>query len=477
VHGHVAEADPAGQPLRQGLVSEQKAPSRLEAPRTHLTFALKREGVDLLVLKRLFLAAGPDEFAALVKRHPTGAYARRVWFLYEWLTGRMLPLPDADQVAYVDAVDPALQYAGDGERSQRHRVRNNLPGPPAFCPLVFRTEALDRIIAQELSEEARAIIDRVPADIVARAAAFLMLDDSKASFAIEGERPAPSRLQRWAQAIGQAGARPLDLDELLGLQRLVIGDARFVELGLRTKGGFLGERDRDTWTPMPSHISARFDDLPRLMEGLLSFVRRSEALDPVVAAAGAAFGFVYIHPFEDGNGRIHRYLIHHVLAERGFNPAGLVFPVSSVILRQIANYRRVLEGFSRPRLSLIQWEETEEHNVRVLNDTADLYRYFDATPEAQFLYHCVETTIREGLPKETRLLQAYDRFIGQVGEFVDMPHATADLLFRFLKQNEGTLSKRAREREFRALTPEEVAQVEAFYARALGDPENQKPGF
>ncbi|HIP51694.1 MAG TPA: hypothetical protein EYG94_06355 [Campylobacterales bacterium] len=30
-----------------------------------------------------------------------------------------------------------------------------------------------------------------------------------------------------------------------------------------------------------------------------------------------AFSFVYIHPLEDGNGRIHRYLIHHVLAERG----------------------------------------------------------------------------------------------------------------------------------------------------------------
>ena len=96
-----------------------------------------------------------------------------------------------------------------------------------------------------------------------------------------------------------------------------------------------------------------------------------------------AFGFIYIHPFEDGNGRLHRYLIHHVLAERGFNPPGLVFPVSSVILRLIDDYRRVLEGTSRPLLPLIEWESTSRGNIRVLNDTGDFYRFFDATSCAE----------------------------------------------------------------------------------------------
>ena len=51
----------------------------------HLTFALKHEGLDLAVLKRLFRAAGPAPIEALVRATPTGSYARRVWFLYEWL--------------------------------------------------------------------------------------------------------------------------------------------------------------------------------------------------------------------------------------------------------------------------------------------------------------------------------------------------------------------------------------------------------
>ena len=113
----------------------------------HLTFALKHEGLDLAVLKRLFTATGPAPIEAVVKDTPTGTYARRVWFLYEWLTGLRLDLPDASRGAYPPVVDPRRQYAPAGETSSRHRVRNNLPGTPAFCPLVSRTETLERCIA------------------------------------------------------------------------------------------------------------------------------------------------------------------------------------------------------------------------------------------------------------------------------------------------------------------------------------------
>ena len=75
----------------------------------HLTFALKYEGLDLAVLKRLFEAVSPGEIEALVRAKPTGSYARRCWFLYEWLIGRRLDLPDADRASYVPAVDPDQQ--------------------------------------------------------------------------------------------------------------------------------------------------------------------------------------------------------------------------------------------------------------------------------------------------------------------------------------------------------------------------------
>jgi Fic family protein len=116
----------------------------------------------------------------------------------------------------------------------------------------------------------------------------------------------------------------LTLAELERLQKIVLVDARFVRLGLRTEGGFIGMHERTTQEPLPDHLSARAQDLPALVEGVIAFKHRAITgkLDPLVAAAAVAFGFVYIHPFEDGNGRLHRWLIHHVRA-RWLQPAGI----------------------------------------------------------------------------------------------------------------------------------------------------------
>src|SRR5271165_1744276 len=199
----------------------------------HLTFALKYEGLDLTVLKRLFLAAGAGAIETLVREKSTGAYARRIWFLYEWLTGHRLDLPNASTGRYVPVVDPEQQYVTKGENAPRYRVKNNLPGTPAFCPLVFRTEALEQFISLNLPDRARETVAGVPRDLLARTAAFLLLKDSRASYAIEGERPPQDRIQRWGRAIGEAGRQVLDRDELLRLQKIVLGDGRFIKLGFR----------------------------------------------------------------------------------------------------------------------------------------------------------------------------------------------------------------------------------------------------
>jgi hypothetical protein len=158
-----------------------------------------------------------------------------------------------------------------------------------------------------------------------------------------------------------------------------------------------------------------------------------------------------------------RYLIHHILAERDFNPPGVVFPVSAAILDQIETYKQVLESYSRRLLPLIEWESAPKFNVRVLNDTGDFYRFFDATSHAEFLYACVQRTIEHDLPEETVFLRRHDRFREQVDAFIDMPERSIELLFRFLHQNEGRLSNRAREKEFAALTDEEAHRIETIY--------------
>ena len=111
----------------------------------------------------------------------------------------------------------------------------------------------------------------------------------------------------------------------------------------------------------------------------------------------------------------------------------------------------------------IQCPRPERHH-------GDFYRYFtNATPHAEFLYACVQKTIEEDLPAETRFLQRYDDFRHQVEAFLDMPERLIDLLFRFLSQNDGRLSQRARTQEFSQLTDEEARRVEAIYGQTFSE--------
>ena len=103
-------------------------------------------------------------------------------------------------------LDPKAYFTGQAAPSRRHRVRDNLLGTGRFCPVIRRTKALDRVSSSSaLAEKARETVGRTGAHLVARAASFMLLADSRASFEIEGERPPRNRLERWGRAVLQAG--------------------------------------------------------------------------------------------------------------------------------------------------------------------------------------------------------------------------------------------------------------------------------
>ncbi|WP_430810128.1 MULTISPECIES: Fic family protein [unclassified Carboxylicivirga] len=431
----------------------------------HLVFAIKYEGINLLFFKYLFHTLTSDEVKELLAIEPTGQYSRKIWFLFEWLTGTTLDIPNLGVKNFVPLLDDKLQFAIEGQRSSRHRIINNLPGTPDFCPLIFKTPKLQAHIESKLSDTQNNYLNAIHKDVLQRAASFLLLKDSKASFTIEGENPGINRALRWGKAIGQAGTKELSIDELIRLQQLVIESKRFTQMGLRRQGGFVGEHDRMSGEPMPDHISARWQDLEPLMQGLIDTYKllESSGFDAVLAATGIAFGFVFIHPFVDGNGRIHRYLIHHILAKMRFSQQGIIFPVSASILNRIDDYRLVLEDYSHPILDFIEWKTTEDNNIEVTNQTIDYYRYFDATAQAEFLYDCVVDTIDKVIPAEVSYLQHYDTFKRYIDNTLEMPDKLVATLVRFLEQNNGRLSKRARSKEFKALTEDEITEIESNY--------------
>ncbi|MCY3877806.1 MAG: hypothetical protein OXF74_01350 [Rhodobacteraceae bacterium] len=120
----------------------------------HIGFALRHEWFDPLVLKRVFDAVGPDTISAFVRETPTGTLTRRVWFFYESMTGRRLPIDDAPMVTAVDALDPKSYVTSNAVLSKRHRVRDNLLGTGGYCPVIRRTEAIEGYRERRLAHKA-----------------------------------------------------------------------------------------------------------------------------------------------------------------------------------------------------------------------------------------------------------------------------------------------------------------------------------
>ncbi len=447
------------------LPEDHREMSTTEALYKHLVFSLKYEGVNLLVLSALTRYLSEEELYELTNIEPTGKYSRRIWFLMEWIMGQEIPQKKAlTKKSYVPAIDDNLQFTIKGTKSKRHLVINNLPGTPYFCPLIRRTSKLE-FSQSDLEEKKNDYLKGLRKDIVQRASAFFLLKDSKASFSIEGESPRSKRAARWGQAIGQAGTKDLSEEEFLRLQQVVIENHRFIEMGFRKKEGFVGEHDRTTGEPIPEHISAKPEDLAKLIKGLLATNKLLLENDfpAVMAAAKIAFGFVFIHPFVDGNGRIHRYIIHHLLAKKNFSQQGVIFPVSASILDHIDDYRKILEDYSYPLLDYIDWVSTSDNNIKVMNETLDYYRFFDITKQTEFLYDCVKDTIDNIIPQEIQYLTAYNAFKRWLDDEFEMPDKLVALLVRFLEQNEGILSIRAREKEFSNLKPEEAIEIEKTF--------------
>ncbi len=425
----------------------------------HLKFALKHEALHLGIITDTLAAIGARQLTDWVRREPTGKYSRRAWFLYETLLQNTLDLPDTAAGNYVDALDEKRHYSASGQNSARHRVRNNLFGSAAFCPTLRRTPRLEAMRAAHLDAKAVALTQRYDPETLARAVSYLYTKETRSSFALEGETPGPQREERFLRALQQAAAFRPDKSSLVHLQNSIV-DPRYAEQEWRPIQNFVGETVHG-YEERVHFICPRPQDVPLLMQGWMHMTERllMSDLDAVLAAAVSAFSFVFIHPFEDGNGRIHRFLLHSTRARRRYGPRGVVLPVSAAILRQRHLYDQALEAFSKPILAGIEWAFTSSGGIEVFNQTAPLYQYFDATPQAEFLYDRIAEAIEVDLKKDLDFLSIYDACLSAVRTVVDMPDRRASLLVRLCLQNRGRLSQ-AKRPLFPELSTEEIARIE-----------------
>ncbi|WP_372023846.1 hypothetical protein P7L70_21425 [Tistrella mobilis] len=115
-------------------------------------------------------------------------------------------VPHLDFLARLVAASP-----GQVVKVPRWRVNDNLPGTRHFCPILVRRSAVVQAAALDVSALFRELVAEFGVGLLMRAAAWLILRESRASFAIEGEADQATRIQRFADVMarrmGQEGVR------------------------------------------------------------------------------------------------------------------------------------------------------------------------------------------------------------------------------------------------------------------------------
>jgi Fic family protein len=456
--------------LQDGTVigTYQKAQYSLkdDNPLSHFEFALKYDDVQISFYEDVLKSIPETDIVDFIKSSPNSKYSRKIGFWYEFLIGKCLSVEDRPSGNYVDLIDTKRYFTGVVVKNLRWRINNNLPGDKGFCPTIKRTKAILKAIDLDFPQKLRELAKNYSPEILNRANNYLYKKETRSSYRIEKEEPTPDRIERFVSLLSNAGKTDirelLSEESLLALQNQIV-DPRFAATGYRDFQNYIGQT---TWNydEIIHYICPPPEFLPDLMKDLSNTAIKMEGINPIVRSSAISFGFVLIHPFEDGNGRIHRFLIHDLLSRDNFLPAGMIIPISAHMINNMKLYDEALEAYSKPLMRIIKYTKDKEQKLTVLNvsEVEGYFRFPDLTVQTEYLCTVIETAISRDLPNELDFLQNYDDAKELMKQRIDMPDKLIDSFIRFAHQNNGVFPKRRRS-TFHMLKDDEIEELQAIF--------------
>jgi len=448
------------------LLIPAKVAPKDEFPLSHLLFALKHEGINLQLLSQALRKIPAKDMLAAITESPTGAYIRIACFLWEAFNKQELKgAPTVTGVA-ANLFDPKKYITGPSIRNAKWRVDFNGLGSLDYCVTVERTERINSLIESNILQRANEFLSELGATASDRAMSWAYLSETKSSFEIEHETPSATKSEAFVELLKKAHLTTrLDEEYLVGLQNTAITNPLDRAVNYRHQQNWLssplGGAAGVTYIPPPPEI---VDDL---MKGLVDFANAApKQIDPLIAAAIVSFGFVFIHPFMDGNGRLSRFLFHHALCQSGALNNGLLLPVSIAMKRNEDLYLAALKSFSEParkRWEVI-WIDGDEYQMTFKSDDS-LYRYWNATACVEFGLEMAKQALEKDLREETEFLTKYDLIYRAIDGQYDIRGKDLNTLVLTCMEQNGKISVNRR-KKFAATVPEEIFDaIESEYLK------------
>lgn len=426
-------------------------------PLSHVLFALKYEGVNLCILAQALPLIDEPTLRQAVAESPTSQYLRKACYLWEHFTQRQIQREVSSlRTNYVALFDPTIYVTSQGIRDPRWRIVFNGLGTLDYCVTLRKTSELSELLHKNLLQRAHDFTEQLPKDLLNRTLAWAYLDETRSSYAIEQELPSTDKASRFVSLLKQAHLpRQLDEDYLVNLQNAVVSNVYDQAASFRTEQNYLCNGLRGALGV--SYVPPTPQLCNQLMHQLMSIANHPpQGIDPLVLATIISFGFVFLHPFMDGNGRLSRFLFHQVLCQQGALGHGLLLPVSTVLRQQEAIYKATLESWSAKTRDY--WQVTyvdQEQFAFEFHGHPSLYQYWDATDCVTFMANAVEQAIEHHLKQETQYLQYYDELYRRMDRLFDVAQPELAKLVMFCLDQHGKISANRR-KQYQYRVPTEL---------------------
>ena len=436
-----------------------------EDPMSQLEFALKYDDLNLAFIKDVFSSMEYQTIVDYIKEKPNRKYPRIIGYLYEFTIHKSIDVK-VTTTNYEDILNSSKYVTGTIEKIPKWKVNDNLLGAKEFCPVIRRTTELGELLDWKIEEAIERLKQEYSPEIFKRASYYLYKKESKSSSEIEKEEPSQDRIEKFIALLEEAGQKTfeesLSEDELVRLQNAIV-NSRYADSGFRDFQNYIGQSMRD-YTQKIHYVCPPPQFVRSLMQGIVKLNEKNISTETIIVATMVSFGYVYIHPFEDGNGRIHRFLIHDILVRKGIVANSTILPVSAQILAHMDQYDTTLELVSKLIERKVKYDLNDAGEMTVNNpsEIEALYRYPDLTNHAIFLARAIQSTINKDIPEELFFLHCYDELKADIQNIVDMPDNKVDRMILFLHQNNGKLASRKR-KLYIELSDKEVDQMESAY--------------
>ena len=432
----------------------------------HVLLALKHEGTNLAVLAEVLPRLPKDLMQQEVNKHMVPEPLRKAAMLWELFTREELTI-DRTFKNPVPLFDPQRYVVGSSKRNRKWGIDCNGIGDLGWCPTIERTPKIEAYLKKDILSDAARWVEEADALMLGRVVEWAYLSETQGTYALESESVSADKSQRFVKLLHRAGdAKALDESYLCDLQNDIVSSVYSQAFSFRTDQNWLSSAHSRSALSV-TYVPPSPDVLDDLMKSFLNVVNGwQNDLDPIAAAAAASFGFVYLHPFMDGNGRLSRFLIHRILERSGKLKRGLLLPISAAMKECEAQYLEALTDFSksaREFWSVVHTGGSPRFEFK-FKGSVNMYRYWDATKQAEFVFEMADRALQVHLREEADFLKLFDEVYRKADSRFDVRQSDLQFLVGTVLDMKGTFSKNLR-KKFRDRIESEVLDFIELAAR------------